>query len=103
MFLDALLPDRPRTTFQRATGLTGEDLARARRLGADAGYIVSVESRPLDACHELKALNASVPWFNAKAIVPLVETRLQAVVRRGRSGATAEFDGALLIGANGSR
>jgi hypothetical protein len=102
-FLDALLPDRPRTTFQRATGLSGEDLARARRLGADVGYVVSVESRPLDACHELKVLNASVPWFTAAGIVPLVETRLQAVVRRGRSGATAGFDGALLIGANGSR
>ena len=32
-FLDAILPDRPRRTFQRATGLTGEDLANARRLG----------------------------------------------------------------------
>jgi hypothetical protein len=97
-FLDALLPDRPRRTFQRATGLTGEALANARRLGADAGYIVSVESRPLDPCHELQALMDSVGWLNVRTIVPLVDTRLQAVVRRGRSGATADFDGALVIG-----
>ena len=32
VFLDALLPDRPRRTYERATGLTGEALSQARRL-----------------------------------------------------------------------
>ncbi len=97
-FLDALLPDRPQRTFQRATGLTGEALANARRLGTDAGYIVSVDSRPLEPCRDLHALVDSVPWLRPGTIVPLVDTRLQAVVRRGRSGVTADFDGALVIG-----
>jgi Bacterial extracellular solute-binding proteins, family 5 Middle len=96
-FLDAVLPDRPRRTFQRATGLTGEDLANARRLGTDAGYVISVESRPLEPCHELQALMDRVPWLTPRTIIPLVDTRLQAVVRRGRAGITADFDGALLI------
>jgi hypothetical protein len=104
MFLDALLPDRPRRTYQRATGLTGEALALARRLGTDAGYLVSVDSRPLDACRDLQALMDGARWLDPETIVPLVETRLQAIVRRGRSGLTAEWDGRLVIaGANEPR
>ena len=104
MFLDALLPDRPRRTYQRATGLTGEALALARRLGTDAGYVLSVDSRPLDACRDLQALMDGARWLDPETIVPLVETRLQAVVRRGRSGVTAEWDGRLVIaGANDPR
>jgi hypothetical protein len=95
--LDSLLPDRPRRTFQRATGLTGAELTNARREGTDAGYIVPVESRPLDPCHELDALKESAPWVGPWTILPLVDTRLQAVVRRGRSGLTTDFDGSLLI------
>ena len=92
-FLDALLPDRPRRTFQRATGLTGEALANARRLGTDAGYIVSVESRPLDPCRDLQRLMDSARWLDPDDDRPARRTRLQAVVRRGRAGITADFDG----------
>jgi hypothetical protein len=98
-FLDALLPDRPGRTYQRAAGLTGESLARAERRGADAGYVTSVDSRPIDPCQELKALMDRAPWLDPETIVPLVETRLQAIVRRGRSGVTAEWDGGLVIAA----
>ena len=95
--LDALLPDRPRRTYQRATGLTGEALALARRLGTDAGYVLSLDSRPIDPCRDLQALAEGARWLDAETIVPLVETRLHAVVRRGRSGVTADWDGGLLI------
>ena len=95
--LDALLPDRPRRTYQRATGLTGEALALARRRGTDAGYVMSLDSRPLDPCRDLQALMDGARWLDPETIVPLVETRLQAIVRRGRSGVTAEWDGGLLI------
>ncbi len=97
-FLDALLPDRPRRTFQRATGLTGENLANVRRLGTDAGYVLSVVSRPLEPCPELGALMESIPSVKPWTIIPLVDTRLQAILRHGPSGATTEFDGAILIG-----
>jgi hypothetical protein len=96
-FLDVLLPDRPRRTYERATGLTGEALAAARRLGTDAGYVVSVERQPLDPCRDLHALMDSVQWLDPETIIPLVDTRLQAVVRRGRSGVTVDFDGTVLI------
>jgi hypothetical protein len=103
-FLDVLLPDRPRRTYQRATGLTGEALALARRLGTDAGYVMSVDSRPVDPCRDLQVLMDGGRWLDPETIVPLVETRLQAIVRRGRSGVTGEWDGGLVItGVNNPR
>ena len=52
--LDALVPDRSRRTNLRAAGVTGEALAVARQGGTDAGYIVSVDRRPLEPCRELQ-------------------------------------------------
>jgi hypothetical protein len=97
MFLDALLPDRPRRTYERALGLTGNAWAQAIRLGGDAGYIVSVDSRPVDPCRDLQSLIGAAPWLDPETIVPLIDTRLQAVVRRGRSGVSAEWDGGLVL------
>jgi Bacterial extracellular solute-binding proteins, family 5 Middle len=96
-FLDVILPDRPRRSSQRAAGLSGDALATARRLGRDAGYVVAVDSRSVDPCRDLQALMDSAPWLDPATIVPLVDTRLQAVVRRGRTGITAEWDGGVSI------
>jgi len=96
--LDAIFPDRSRPTSRRATGLTAEALAVARRRGTDAGYIASIDRRPLDPCRELQVLVNSVRWLDPETVVPLVDTRLRAIVRRGRSGVAAEWDGGLLIG-----
>ncbi len=101
--LDALLPDRTRRANQRAVGLTGDALALARRRGTDAGYVVSLEGRPLDPCRELQVLTDDARWLDPETIVPLVDTRLRALVRRGRSGVTAEWDGGLLIAGAGDQ
>jgi hypothetical protein len=98
-FLDVLLPDRPRRTYQRATGLAGEVLAQARRVGTDAGYIVALDSQPIDPCRDLQLLSGDVPWLDPETIVPLIETRLHAIMRRGRVSVTTEGDRGLLIGA----
>lgn len=103
VFLDALLPDRPRRSYERATGLTGEALAVARRRGTDAGYIVAVASSPVDPCRDLQALMDGAPWLDPETIVPLVDTRLHAIVRRGRSGISAESDGGLVLGGVNAR
>jgi hypothetical protein len=95
--LDALVPDRPRRTFQRATGLTGDRLALARRRGTDAAYIVALDRNPLDPCRDVQVLMEGVRWVDPETIVPLVDTRMQAIVRRGRSGVTKEGDGGLLL------
>jgi hypothetical protein len=96
-FLDALLPDRPGRQFQRANGLIGDALAVARRRGADAAYIATIESLPLEPCRELKVMMVAAPWLDPETVVPLVETRLRAVVRRERSGVIVDWDGGLLI------
>ena len=101
-FLDVFLPDRPRRTYQRAVGLTGEALAVALRRGADAAYVLSVDARPLDPCRDLQAMMDAAPWLDPGTIVALVETRLQAIMRRGRSGVTVDWDGGLHVaGADG--
>jgi hypothetical protein len=102
-FLDALLPDRPGRTYQRAARLSGAALAVALRRGADAGYVTSVESRPVDPCQDLQVLMGSAPWLDPETIVPLIDTRLQAIVKRGRSGVAAEGDGGLVIAAASDR
>jgi hypothetical protein len=95
--LDALLPDRPNRNYQRATGLTGAALATARRSGSDAAYILAVEPQPLDPCREMKVLVNLMGWIDPQTMVPLVDTRMRAIVRRGRSGATVDWDGGLLL------
>jgi hypothetical protein len=95
--LDAILPDRPRRAYQRATGLTGGALALARRRGSDAGYIMSFDRVPLDPCRELQVVMEGARWLDLETAVPLVDTRLHAIVRRGHSGAAAEWDGGLVI------
>ena len=94
--LDVLLPDRPRRSYQRAAGLSGDALTLARRRGADAGYVMAVDSRPIDPCRDLQVLTGDQAWVDPETIVPLVETRLRAISRRGRSGVTTDWDGALL-------
>jgi hypothetical protein len=99
-----LLPDRPGVIFQRAVGLTSEPLAMAWRRGSDAGYIMAIDRHPLDPCREMDVAIDRAPWLDPATLVPLVDTRMQAIVRRARSGATAEWDGALLIaGSSDSR
>jgi hypothetical protein len=101
--LEVLLPDRSRRTGLRAAGLAGEPLALARRRGSDAAYIIAFDRGSLDPCRDIASAAEGVPWLEPGTIVPLVDTRLRAIVRRGRSGVTADWDGALLIDGPGAR
>ena len=93
-----------RGAFQRTTGLSGGQLARARLLGNDAGYIVALERQPLDPCRDARLLADAAPWLDLQTIVPLVETRLRAIVRNGRAGIVAEWDGGMhLAGGDAAR
>ena len=97
--LNALAPGRPSQAFRRATGMSDEALAVALRSGTDTGYVVSLKRRALDPCREVKALVDRAEWLGVEAIVPLVETRLRALVRRNLSGVTVDWDGGLVISA----
>jgi len=87
----------------RAVGLTGEVLSTAVRRGGDAGYVLALERRSVDACAALDELLAAAPWLRAEAIVPLVDTRPQAIVSQGRAGATVDWDGTLVLAGPSAR
>jgi hypothetical protein len=95
--LDAILPNRQRRTFERAEGLTGAALTLALRRGDDAGYLVSVDTRAPDPCRDVLALMQRVPWLDPETILPLVDARVRAILRRGVAGVTAEWDGRVVI------
>ena len=81
----------------------GEPLALARRRGTDAAYVMAFDRGPINPCRGIATAMESAPWLDPGSIVPLVDTRLQAIVRRGQSGLTADGDGALRIDASGAR
>jgi Bacterial extracellular solute-binding proteins, family 5 Middle len=96
---NALLPDRPRRDYQRTAALTGAPLLQAIRRGADAGYILSMDRRPFDPCREFAVTMEGAPWLDRETIVPIADTRLHAIVRRGKAGAATEWDGGLVLSA----
>jgi hypothetical protein len=72
--------------------------------GTDTGYVLSLDQRRLDACQELRTLVDRAAWLEPETIVPLVGTRLRALLRRGYSSVTVEWDGGLVMtGAEGGR
>jgi hypothetical protein len=83
--------------YQRSFGLTGEAFALALRGGVDAGYVMSLDAHPLDPCRDLQIVMERAPWLDPAIIVPLVETRRRAIVRRGHAGIVSDWDGGLLI------
>jgi hypothetical protein len=43
------------------------------------------------------ALVDEIGWIDPETIVPLADTRLEAIVRRGRSAVIVDWDGGLLF------
>jgi hypothetical protein len=92
-----------RRAYQQAVALAGEPLAATWRRGRDAAYVISLDRLPLEPCRDMHILIDSARWLDPETMVPLVETRLRAIVRRGTSGVIADGDGGLhLSGMNGS-
>lgn len=95
--LDTLLSASLSRTLERTVAMRRDELAIALERGMDAGYIISVDRAPLDPCLALRDAIERITWLDSSTIVPLVDTRLHVIVRRGRSGATIEGDGTLLL------
>jgi hypothetical protein len=83
--------------YPRASGLASDALAQALRRGNESAYILSLDRRPLDPCREIDALMDNAGWIDPRSIIPLVDTRHQAIVRRGRSRVNTEWDGTPLL------
>jgi hypothetical protein len=98
LMLDVLLPQFRSRKLQIAP-LREPTLSPALDRGDDTGYIIAVD-RPKD-CAQITLLAERVPWATGNGVVPLVDTRLRAIVRRGRSQLAVEWDGSLLISSPG--
>lgn len=74
----ALLDD----TTATAVGLGPAELDAALRAGDELAYIVSVPGFAERGCNALAALASRAPWISPHAIVPLIDTRVHAIVPR---------------------
>lgn len=75
-----------------AVGLAPREFASARQAGTEWAYVVSLPRQVLDPCRSARRL---LPADYAATVVPLVDVRSHAVVRRGAGRLTVDFDGAL--------
>jgi hypothetical protein len=80
------LSDEPGLT---ARGYSSADLQAALAAGGPRGLVLAVPRRALVPCRETRA------WPAGATVVPLVETRTSAVVRRGLPPLAVEWDGTL--------
>jgi len=75
-----------------AVGLSPREFATARQAGNEWAYVVSLPRQVLDPCRTARRL---LPTDFAATVVPLVDVRSHAVVRRGTGRLVVDFDGAL--------
>lgn len=75
-----------------ARGLGSADLLGSLEVGRERGYILALPRRATVPCRELAS------WPPGATVVPLVDTRLTAIVSRDLPRVTVEWDGALRIG-----
>lgn len=83
--------DRSRTL--QTAALPAAVLPSALMRGDDAGYVIALER--FNGCAEVTALQEQAGWLTRDNPVPLVDTRARALIRKGRSPLTIEWDGGL--------
>jgi hypothetical protein len=81
----ALADDRTRAT----SALPADRMAQALHAGLAWAYVVAVPRTALVPCRELAR------WPAGSAVIPLIDTRASAIVRRGVPRLSVEFDGTL--------
>ena len=92
----------PRST---AISLTPNDFAASLRSGTEVAYVVALPRYSVDPCVDAERVIAAAPWLardlsrhgSLVTLVPLVETRLRAVVRRDWPGLTMTWDSTITI------
>jgi hypothetical protein len=78
----------PTGTALSVVGLPAEQFARALSDGAAAAFVVAFPSRTSTTCHDQHQLIETIPWLALGTdgpggeVVPLIETRARAIVRR---------------------
>jgi hypothetical protein len=83
----------------RASGVTAADFD-LRFAAGGASYLAPLSREALAPCHAVADLAARAPWLTSdpsRHITALVETRRRAIVRRGGSAFTVDWDGMLRL------
>ena len=83
----------------RASGVAAADFG-GRFAAGGASYLVPLPREALAPCHAVADLAARAPWLTSdpsRHITALVETRRRAIVRRGGSSFTVDWDGTLRL------
>jgi hypothetical protein len=75
----------------RAAPLAPADFAAALRQAAERAYVVPVPRHTLSPCRE------TAGWPAGASIQPLIDTRATAIVRRGSSPLTVDWDGTIRV------
>jgi hypothetical protein len=91
-----------------AAGLAADDFARALRDGGEMAYVLDLPRVFLSSCDDVGVLLSQAPWLAIGAgaearLVPLIDTRETAIVRRDRVAASVEWRGTLYFSDAGSR
>lgn len=90
-------------TALRAEGVTERELGESLQDGNDFAYVVSVPRRPADPCDAARTLMKRARWLSSfegdlsVALVPLVDTRPHAIIRKGTTGVLVDWYGDVLV------
>ena len=81
--------------------MSAPDFARALSTGSDLAYVVALPRESLAPCWSVAQLLSSAPWIaraaEAGALIPAVDTRTRAIVRRDHAALAVDWDGTLRI------
>ena len=89
-----------RSMGTRATvsGLPPTDFAATLRAGTALAFVLSLPRYSLAPCDDALALLTAAPWLSSNfVIVPLIQTRARAIVRRDGLPLVADADGTLRV------
>lgn len=91
-----------------AAGLAADDFSRALRDGGQMAYVLEMPRVSLSSCDDAGVLRSAAPWLvigvgTDARLLPLIDTRETAIVRRDRVSATVDWRGTLHFSDAGSR
>jgi len=102
--LGALLPTLSQVGARATVAALGPSAFAAALLAADdVAYVLPLPRFTVAPCLELATLLRAAPWLESARsdrglpVIPLIETRSHALVRRGRVGLSVDADGSLRL------
>jgi len=102
--LGTLLPRLSQAGARTTAAAIGPSaFAAALQSGDDVAYVLPLPRFTVAPCQELAMLLRAAPWLESARtgsglpVIPLIETRSHALVRRGRVGLSVDADGSLRL------